>query len=62
MKKETWWNKPMTRKNWLVLGLFSIGACLVELGYFIYARSIKNMAKRYWEQSKELIKKVKERF
>lgn len=62
MKRKEWWNKPMTRKNWLVLIVFSVGIGLVEIGYMIYAGSIKKTAEKWKNQASDMFSSVKQRF
>lgn len=62
MKKETWWNRPMTRKNWAVLIALSISIGLAEAGYLLYAESIKRFIKGVNKTSFEMFQNVKERF
>lgn len=62
MKRKEWWNKPMTRKNWLVLISISVGLTLVELGYVFYASSIKKAAEKWKKEASDMLSDVKQRF
>lgn len=62
MKKETWWNEPMTRKNWAVVYLIAFGVGLIQCAYKTYAKSIDEFVKKSNEVRQAAFRKVKERF
>lgn len=62
MRKGTWWNEPMTRKNWAVLIVLGVGGALVEIGYLLYSESIKRFSKHSAAKAEEMFREAKERF
>lgn len=62
MERKEWWNKLMTRKNWLVLIIFSVSISLIKIGYVFYAGSIKKAANNWNDYVSAMTNHVKQRF